>query len=175
MYREAAWPHPQDAHSAAGGRLRLQEIYLEAGQTRTSRDPLLLTMMLGSSVAVCLFDHSLSIGGATHFLLPAFPQGPGTRSARYGDVAVEEAVEQLKELGSKTANLTARVFGGSCMFQSFRDHGRQHVGHRNVAVAMEILSRLSIRIIEKDVAGDFGRKVRMWTNTGAVQVEAVGE
>lgn len=154
--------------------LQVREVYLHAGQTRCSRDPLVLSMILGSSVGVCLFDHQLSIGGATHFLLPEFPQGAGTPSCRYGDVAVQELVGQLRSLGSKPANLTARVFGGACMFQSFRENGRSHVGHRNAVIAVEMLSRLSIRVIEKDVAGNLGRKVKMWSNTGAVVVEVVG-
>lgn len=172
---------PQDNHAtlataltASDNRQRPREVYLHAGQTRCSRDPLLLSMILGSSVGICLFDHQLSIGGATHFLLPEFPQGAENPSSRYGNIAVQELVGQLRTLGSKPANLTARVFGGACLFQSFRDGGRPHVGHRNATVALEMLSRLSIRVIEKDVAGEFGRKVKMWSNTGAVVVEVVG-
>lgn len=172
---------PHDKHDTAAipltpsdNRQRLREVYLHAGQTRSSRDPLLLSMILGSSVGICLFDHQLSMGGATHFLLPEFPQGAENASSRYGDIAVQELVGQLRTLGSKPANLTARVFGGACLFQSFRESARSHVGRRNAAVALEMLARLSIRVIEKDIAGDFGRKVKMWSNTGAVVVEVVG-
>lgn len=150
----------------------LQQVYLHAGQTCASRDPLLLSMILGSCVAVCLFDHQLSIGGATHFLLPEWQHAEGQPSSRYGNVAIQVLIEQLKSLGCKTANLSAKIFGGACMFQSLRD--APHIGSRNAAIAAELLREFSLPVIAKDVGGERGRKIRMWTNTGEVVVELVG-
>jgi chemotaxis protein CheD len=159
---------------ATASSLDLPEIYLHAGQMWVSPDALLLSMILGSCVAVCLFDHERLMGGATHFLLPDWRHAGGQPSTRYGNVAIASLLKQLKNQGCATANLTAKIFGGACMFDSFRDSAKAHIGERNAAIALETLYQLSIPVVAKDIGGDCGRKIKMWTRTGEVLVELVG-
>lgn len=151
----------------------LPEVYLHAGQTHASPEPVILNMILGSCVGLCLFEQQMAIGGATHFMLPLW-SGDGQPSSRYGDIAIDALIEQLNSLGCKTANLKAKIFGGACMFQSFREKGGAHIGNRNATIALEILSRHSIPVLANDTGGEWGRKVRMWTNSGQTTVVAVG-
>lgn len=153
--------------------LALPEVYLHAGQTHASPDPMILSMILGSCVGVCLFERQMAIGGATHFMLPLWG-GDGQRTSRYGDIAIDALIEQLNSLGCKTANLKAKIFGGACMFQSFREKGGAHIGNRNATIALEMLSRHAIPVLANDTGGESGRKVRMWTNSGQTTVVVVG-
>jgi chemotaxis protein CheD len=159
---------PATDHSIA-----LPEIYLHAGQTHASREPLILSMILGSCVGVCLFEQQMAIGGATHFMLPLW-SGDGQPTSRYGDIAIDALIEQLNVLGCKTANLKAKIFGGACMFQSFREKSGTHLGSHNATIALEMLSRHSIPVLANDTGGESGRKVRMWTNSGQTTVAVVG-
>ena len=48
----------------------LQQAYLHAGHMVISREPCRVTTVLGSCVAVGLWDPTSGIGGVNHFLLP---------------------------------------------------------------------------------------------------------
>ena len=45
-------------------------VYLHPGQVFVSPDPAVVTTILGSCVAVCVFDPVLRVGGTNHYLLP---------------------------------------------------------------------------------------------------------
>ena len=72
--------------------------YLHAGQYFSSAEPTRVTTILGSCVAVCLWDLELGAGGVCHFLLPHWA-GTGRVSPRFGNVAVASLVEGLVTLG----------------------------------------------------------------------------
>src|SRR6266852_6934274 len=79
-------------------------IYLHPGQTHTSAEPVQISMILGSCAGVCLYDRRQAIGGATHYMLPQW-DGPGVRSARYGDVALDVLLKQFQAHGSLPSDL----------------------------------------------------------------------
>lgn len=146
--------------------------YLHPGQMVCSREPLKVTTILGSCAAVTLWDPSLRIGGIAHFMLPKW-DGTGSRTARYGDVAMAELLEALKRLGSNMRDVQARVFGGGCMLSVLREATGIHLGARNVKVAMEALSCERIDIVQRDVLGSVGRKVTFNTGDGSVNVQTI--
>jgi chemotaxis protein CheD len=161
---------------ASGGvaRTSLPEVYLHPGQSHVAASPITLKMILGSCAGVFLFDPTLGIGGATHFMLPHHAEGQ--LSARYGDIAISELLGKVWALGSGRRNIQAKVFGGASMLAALRDHGGVHIGQigrRNIEIALEILGRESIAIVEKDVFGNQGRKVSMVSNTGEIALEVM--
>jgi chemotaxis protein CheD len=149
----------------------LPESYLHPGQLHVTADAMLLKMILGSCVGVFLFDPILRIGGVAHYLLPQW-DGTGVASPRYGDVALKNLLLRMNELGARTTNLQAKIFGGACTLSFFRENG-QHVGTRNVRFAEAFLGETGIRIIFKDVLGETGRKIIIRSDTGAVSVARI--
>jgi chemotaxis protein CheD len=148
--------------------LPFKEVYLHPGQTYVSNEPAQISMILGSCAGICIYDRRLSIGGATHYMLPQW-DGLGTPSTRYGDLAIRELLEQLQTYGSKSRDLEAKVYGGACMFEVFREEGtNDHIGSRNITLAVESLSRHGIAIVARDTGGENGRKVTLQSETGAV-------
>jgi chemotaxis protein CheD len=151
-----------------------QEVYLHPGQTYISAEPVQISMILGSCAGVCLYDRRQSIGGATHYMLPQW-DGPGAPSTRYGDVALDILLRQFQIHGSSLRDLEAKIFGGACMFQAFRaeDGGGDHIGLRNIQIALQTFSRLGIVIAARDTGGENGRKIKMQSDTGAVAVSVI--
>jgi len=152
------------------------EIYLHPGQQHVAATPTLLKMILGSCAGVFLFDPLLAIGGGTHYMLPH--HGSNHPSARYGDIAIPNLVEQFRALGSNSRNLEAKVFGGGSMLSALREMPGNHLGHigqRNVAIAKEILAAASIPIVQRDVLGSRGRMIAMVSNTGEVTLEFISQ
>ncbi|MFL6387774.1 MAG: chemotaxis protein CheD [Terriglobales bacterium] len=150
------------------------ELYLHPGQTYISEEPVQISMILGSCAGVCLYDRRKGIGGATHYMLPQW-EGPGSPSTRYGDVALDVLLKQFQIHGSNLKDLEAKVFGGACMFQAFRaeNGGQDHIGSRNVDMAIQIFSDLGIFIATRDTGGENGRKIKMQSDTGSVAVSVI--
>lgn len=142
----------------------LRRLYLYPGQLFVSGEPALVTTILGSCVAVCLWDPKTSVGGINHYLLPSNPLR-GQSDPRYGDTAIAKLVEQLTIRGASQSRLVAKVVGGASIMSRFSD-GRQSIGQQNTAVALQSLSALSIPVSAEQTGGLRGRKLLFHTGNG---------
>ena len=151
----------------------LRQVYLHPGGLYASPEAAHLSIIVGSCVAVCIFNPRLSIGGATHYLLPTL-EGQGKPSPRYGDVAITQLLHGLEQAGSKKKDLEAGVYGGACVLHAFRGGSSELIGYKNVRLALEVLSREKIRIVRQETGGEKGRKITMRTDTGATSFKLIG-
>jgi chemotaxis receptor (MCP) glutamine deamidase CheD len=125
-----------------------------------------ITTLLGSCVAVCLWSSDPRVGGMNHYLLPRAPQREG--SARYGDTAMALLLSRLDLLGGR--NLSARIYGGATVARV----GAMRLGEQNVEIARRFLHDQRIRVIDEDVFGDKARRIELDLETGDVRVTVVG-
>jgi len=154
-----------------GGFVARAAVYLHPGQVFVSPQPAEVTTILGSCVAVCVFDPVLRVGGTNHYLLPHWV-GNGTSSPRFGNVAVRCLIEKMLALGVQKQNLQAKVFGGACVIDAF--HGRgDHLGTKNAELALKALRQEGIPVVADDVGGRRGRKVIFHTDTGVALVRLI--
>ena len=117
-----------------------------------------LSTLLGSCVAVCLFDPALKIGGINHFMLPEMGR------SKYGDVdsllsgnfAMEALLNGLLTRGAKKARLQAKAFGGGTIIEV---GNTLNIGQRNASFAKEWLSRENIPLLSSDLLGPWSRKI----------------
>jgi chemotaxis protein CheD len=144
--------------------------YLHPGHVFASLEPHAVSTILGSCVAVCLWDTSRRAGGINHYLLPDWINSGSGASARFGNVALEELVERVLELGSRREDLVAKVFGGACVIDSFRS-GEGHLGAANVALARRFLGQVGVPIVAEDVEGRRGRRLVYHTDQGVAWVK----
>lgn len=123
-----------------------------------------IATLLGSCVAVCLFDPKLKLGGMNHFLLPS-RSGSAHADADVilsGDYAMEVLVNGLLNKGVQKARLIAKAFGGGTIVSSIR----MAIGERNAEFAHEWLEREGIPLIASDFNGPWSRKVVFVPNSG---------
>ena len=139
-------------------------VYLHGGQVTVASEPTAITTVLGSCVAVCLYDPVARLGGMNHFLLPHHVERE--RSPRFGTVAVPALVDSLLQAGARRPGLKAKVFGGAAMWQA--TEGLLAVGARNIELADAALQELAIPVIGKDVGGVQSRKIIYNTGDGSV-------
>ena len=161
---------PVDGHDSVSSNSH----FLHAGQIFVSTRSESVVLILGSCVAVCIWDSVNGIGGATHYLLPAW-DGRGVPSPRYGNVAISALLQKLADAGANTANLRAKVLGGGCLFDVMREASprRDHLGSRNVEIALELLAKERIPVVSKEVGGDRGQRILFQTGTGQALVKAL--
>lgn len=120
--------------------------------------------LLGSCVAVCLYDEKLHIGGMNHFLLPskASASKDDTDIILNGDYSMEVLVNGLLNKGARKERLVAKAFGGGTIVSSIR----MAIGERNAEFAKEWLKREGIPLIASDFNGPWSRKVVFVPQTG---------
>lgn len=139
--------------------------YLYPSALFAEKTPFWVDTILGSCVAVCLYDTKLKIGGINHYMLPLW-NGNGLASPKFGNIAIEKLIEKMVKNGSSTSNMIAKVFGGANQIKSSMD-----IGARNIAIAKEILEIHNIQIIAENTGGNVGRKLRYDTGTGKVMMK----
>lgn len=136
-------------------------LYLRAGEIAVASHPTAITTVLGSCVAVCLYDVATRIGGMNHFLLPHHVERE--RSPRFGTVAVPELLAQLVKAGARRSGLQAKVFGGSSVLGA---QGRRSLGDDNAELALRLLEEARIPVVDQDVGGQRGRKLIFHSDDG---------
>lgn len=139
--------------------------YLYPGALFADPRPHAVTTVLGSCVAVCLWDKRRRIGGINHYLLPLW-NGEGLPTPRYGNVAIDSLVDRMLALGCAKCDLQAKVFGGATMWDS--SHGLIAVGERNGELAKSLLAGHGIPIVASSLGGREGRKLVFQTDSGTV-------
>ena len=144
--------------------------FLQPGHLVVAAEPMQVTTILGSCVAVCLFDVTKRVGGINHFLLP-FAGGRATTSARFGDFAMKELVDGVLRVGARRPFLQARVFGGASMFAELKSAAS--LGQKNVELALDFLARFAIDVIEIDTGGNRGRKLIFRTDEGSACLKSI--
>lgn len=139
--------------------------YLYPSALFAEKVPYLVDTILGSCVAVCLYDDQKKIGGINHYMLPLW-NGDGLATPKYGNIAIEKLIDRMLQLGCKKEHLKAKLFGGASQINSSME-----IGLRNVEVAKELLAQHRIPIIAENVFGKVGRKLRYDTGTGQVMMK----
>lgn len=130
--------------------------YLHPGQLVAFSGPAVMTTVLGSCVAVCLYDQQAEIGGMNHFVLSE-ATAADRDSVRYARPACDHLLEQVCRLGARRERLAAKLFGGCSALAGAA--GRATVGERNVAAARAWLLEQRIPVEACEVGGVFGRKL----------------
>jgi len=145
-------------------------VHIQIGGIFASREPAEVDTVLGSCVAVCLFDPIALVGGMNHYMLP---KGHPEDSAptRFGEHAMSGLIEQVCGLGGKTERLQAKIFGAASVLQM--DETWICVPCANRRFARKYLAAFHIPLINERLGGNLPLKVRMFTHTGQVLVRAL--
>jgi len=144
----------------------INRYYLHPSSLIVCNRPTEVITLLGSCVAVCLWDPVKEFGGINHFMLPLW-NGHGLASPKYGDIATEKLITKMIKLGSNKQNIEAKLFGGASVL--FTDNNLFNIGERNIEIAKNVLERNKIPVISSSAGGTMGRKILYNTKTGAVR------
>jgi len=144
---------------------RQPDYYLEPGHIYFTTEPSIVRTVLGSCVAVCLWDRKRHTGGMNHFVYPLVREATKA-TAKFGNVSTIRLVQLMDEAGCSRENIVAQIIGGATKESS--DNGQ--MGVENARVARKVLERYGIAIVSMDVGGEMGRKVIFDVGTGEVAV-----
>jgi chemotaxis protein CheD len=125
-------------------------------------DDLPISTLLGSCVAVMLYDGAKKIKGMNHFLLPS--SCAKGESCRFGLYAMETMLNEMYKLGCKKENISAKIAGGATILKNFSDN----IGERNVMFARNFCRSEGIQIVAQSVLGNNGRVVMIGSDFNTI-------
>jgi len=138
-------------------------------------DGVLVTLGLGSCVAIMLYDPLARAGAMAHVLLPSPSLArDASNPAKFPETAVPFLVERLRGLGAEPRRLVAKLAGGASMFAQLMTPGSVQMGERNIVASRGALRRAAIPIVGEAVGGGAGRSVRFFVADGRVEIRSVG-
>ena len=133
----------------------------------------LLTVGLGSCVAILLHDPTARIGGMAHVLLPSPGLSRQDNPAKCPQTALPLLIERMAQRGASPRRVTARIAGGASMFAGLAPPGTVQMGERNVVASRETLRHLGLPLVGQDVGADYGRSIRFRVADGRVEISSV--
>jgi len=142
-----------------------QTISVLQGEVKITHQPgEVLTTILGSCVAVCMWDPVAGVGGMNHFLLPA-SSGQSGETIKYGAHAMELLINGLLRQGAGRGSLVCKLFGGASM----GNHSGR-IGKSNIAFAKSFLEAEGIPVLAESIGGIEARRVRFWATSGRAKL-----
>lgn len=140
----------------------IKTYYLFPGKLAAFKEETIISTLLGSCVAVAIHDPTTGIGGLNHYLLAEGPDGD-RENARYGVYAISQLIEECVQLGASRNNLQAKIYGGANVI-NVAQLG-DGIGTRNIEIAEQILKKNGIPVLERNIAGESARTIKMNTAT----------
>jgi chemotaxis protein CheD len=137
----------------------------------SDRDEIIGTL-LGSCVAVCLYECGKGISGMNHFMLPGritHMDVQKDRTAKYGITAIHELLAAMDKLGARRDDLVAKIFGGGEVLNHIIQGTT--IPADNIRIAKVMMEMEDIQIAEQDVGSNFTRKLLMDVKTGKVYLK----
>ena len=151
----------------------MEQLVRIAHHAVASGDDLLVTVGLGSCVAIAVHDARAKVGGLAHVLLPDMLVGRSSdNQAKYASTAVPLLLTEMRALGAR-GPFVAKLAGGARIFGDQLGGRANGMGTRNVEAARAALAAADVPIAAEDVGGESGRTVRFDVATGAMTVRTV--
>ena len=159
----------------------LPTVYLKPGEMHLTREPAIVTTILGSCVSVTMYDAHTKIAAICHAVMPssadAKKKAEGNKNIfQYVDTSIEWMLDQFLHNGIKQRDIQVKLFGGAEMFIE-HSKGRESiaVGKRNIEVALRTLEMNRLKIKSWNIGGNRGRKLIFNTLTGDVFAKFVSK
>lgn len=119
-----------------------------------------ISTLLGSCVAVCLYDTAAPIAGMNHFMLPQMKKSAHADEdvLLAGDACMEALLNAMLTQGAARHRIRAKAFGGGTVIDANLPNSLS-IGKKNSDFTRDWLDREGIPLIATDFLGPWSRKV----------------
>lgn len=145
------------------------EVTLQMGEVYASREPCVISTVVGSCIAVALWDPQVRVGGLTHFVVP--PLDDAEEATRFGTQAMDLLVCAMMKQGADRRRLTATIVGAAHLLTI--DEGDAGPAQRNLRFIRSFIQRDGFPLVAEEVGGHAPRRFRFETDTGHGTVRPV--
>ncbi len=134
----------------------------------TDHSDVVLTTVLGSCIAACLFDPIARVGGMNHFLLAEPSSSHVNADTHYGIYLMELLINEMLKQGAAKSRMKAHIYGGGNIHRNMAP-----IGQRNSELAERFLNTEKIIISHRDVGGSNARRVDFLAASGKARCRHV--
>ncbi len=145
------------------------ETFLKMSEIHVAKAPCTIKTVVGSCIALCLWDQESKVGGMAHIMLPHRNGDISAPDGKYADTAVHALINRMEKEGAVLKHMIATCIGGATMFGKLNGM-MPTVGERNAEIVKSLLTDYTIPIMVESVGGFAGRKVLLNCDDGAVTV-----
>jgi chemotaxis protein CheD len=147
------------------------DVLLQPGESHFGTAGTRIRTLLGSCIAITMWNPVRRIGGMTHCLLHGRAvERVGEPDCRFVDESTLWLLREATRRETDPAEYEFKLFGGGDMYHRLGLGNRNHVGRRNSATAELLLGNLGLPITAHDVGGAVYRALVFDIATGAVWV-----
>lgn len=151
-----------------------ENVVVGLGQLYVRKTPSVLVCLgLGSCIALSIYDQTAQVGGMVHIVLPDGTGRADQNAPKYANSAVPLLIEEVTRQGGNIARAKIRMVGGAKMAGTGALGAVFKIGENNIEATRAALAESGItKIHGKDVGGSHGRTVRLWLESGKMEITA---
>jgi len=142
-----------------------ERVTISPGEFHVTGNPCVISTLLGSCIAACLYDPKRRLIGMNHFMLsnPRYARNMPlniSEAGRYGIHAMDLLINAMMARGTNRLLLRAKIFGGATIINPEQAQDNFFcVGQVNCRFICEYLKKEGIPIDAMDIGGYFGRVI----------------
>jgi len=141
----------------------IKKIYLQPGCICISSEPVHICSVVGSGVAVTLYDKKRAFGGMSYYTKPK-RETPKQSTPIFACPSIIGMLNIFFEAGSRLEDMEAHIYGGA---ENSEEEGYiEGLAESNIKTGLELLEKKKIHIAGIDIGGDKGRKIAFNTLSG---------
>jgi chemotaxis protein CheD len=154
-------------------------VIIDMGESYVTKKDEIISTLLGSCIATCLYDPVNRIIGMNHFLLVQNHLVQETTllssdAGRYGIHAMELLINQMLKQGAQRSLLKAKAFGGGDVLKLNNElHGGKSVGAINCEFIKTFLSTEQIPLVASSLGGNIGRNIFFLSSDYSVYLKRI--
>lgn len=140
-----------------------KRITIDPGEHYVDKTPVIISTLLGSCVAACIWDERNGVFGMNHFLLAQQRYSTQTSTlssdaGRYGIHSMEILINSMLKAGASRSQLRAKAFGGANVLRGFKASPSVFpIGDVNSRFIIEFLENENIPLVASNLGGEHGR------------------
>jgi chemotaxis protein CheD len=142
---------------------------LYPGDYFATKEDCMMGTVVGTSVAVCIYDPPRRIGGMVLFVVPGTIGTEGIITdeiARRGILSMEYLMGELVKIGGDRHFIRAKIFGAGYSNTGIANSGA--IAESNIRFIHEYFTLEKIHVERSDMGGDFRRKIYFEPREGTV-------
>ncbi|MGE5484116.1 MAG: chemotaxis protein CheD [Ignavibacteriales bacterium] len=132
-------------------------------------DTVLATYSLGSCIGLTAYDPVTRVGAMAHIMLPKGNCTEG-EEGKCASTCVRAVIDGMISRGSPKARIVVKMAGGAKILAVAGTPNGTGIGQQNQQAVAQELERLGLRAAASDCGGSFGRTMRLFLDTGVVEV-----
>lgn len=134
----------------------------------------LVTYVLGSCIAVAVYDPLTKVGGLLHYMLPDSlldSEKARVHPGMFADTGIPLLFKTCYKLGAEKKRMIVKVAGGARIMD---DMNYFRIGQKNLTALRKIFWKNNVLIDAEDTGENFNRTVRLEIATGKFLVKGLG-